>query len=422
MNGLLAEALALWQECPPAAPRFTRTFSPREQESREQALDRFLAAFEFELHHVPCTRAARDAARERINEAFLLLAQTALDLDKRHLDLLLAGGFSAIGSQLGREARRFDPHVNAADILQASRNAWTACGLQLLLGRPLRLTGPIFAYSMLYPYTDNYLDDPAVSRDAKLGFSRRFGERLSGGAPEAANAHECAIWGLVEIIEREYERSAAPEVYQSLLRIHAAQVASLRLLRRGAPTEGVDVAALVFEKGGASVLADGYLAAGTLTEAQARFVFGWGVVLQLADDLQDVRQDCADGVRTLFSDGAAREALDALTSRALAFSARVMGLLEGMAAPGCQPLEELMVRSAASMFIRSIGDAAEYYTPAYVAEAEKHSPFRFGFLNARRREFERRGPLVAQLFDAFLEGEEDEPAFPLLPGSLLPRY
>ena len=94
--------------------------------------------------------------------------------------MLLKGGFAAIGTELAREARRFDPAVSTADILQASRNAWTACGLQMLLGRKMRLTPAIFAYSMLYPYTDNYMDDPATPAEAKLGFSARFGRRLEG--------------------------------------------------------------------------------------------------------------------------------------------------------------------------------------------------------------------------------------------------
>ncbi len=34
--------------------------------------------------------------------------------------------------------------------------------LQLLLGIPVRVTPAIFAYSMLYPYGDNCLDDPAI--------------------------------------------------------------------------------------------------------------------------------------------------------------------------------------------------------------------------------------------------------------------
>ena len=223
------------------------------------------------------------------------------------------------------------------------------------------------------------------------------------------------------IIEGEFERGAAPEVYESLLRIHRAQVNSLRLLRRGGPSEGVDVHGLVFEKGGASVLADGYLAAGTLSAPQAEFVFAWGVLLQLADDLQDVLQDCRDGARTLFSEAASREPLDALTSRALQFGGRVMAMMRGVAAPGCQALEELMERSSASMFVRSVGDAAELYSPAYVEAVEKRSPFRFEFLRARRKQFEKRSPLVLRLFEAFLEGDEDEPAFPLLPGSLMPR-
>ncbi|GIU80331.1 MAG: hypothetical protein KatS3mg005_3569 [Bryobacteraceae bacterium] len=37
------------------------------------------------------------------------------------------------------------------------------------------------------------------------------------------------------------------------------------------------------------------------------------------------------------------------------------------------------------------------------------------------RRFAPRKRLVARLFEAFLAGEEDEPAFPLLPGAFLPR-
>ena len=33
-----------------------------------------------------------------------------------------------------------------------------------LLGLPVEVTPAVFAYSMLYPYTDNYLDDPAIPR------------------------------------------------------------------------------------------------------------------------------------------------------------------------------------------------------------------------------------------------------------------
>ena len=422
MTELLQESIALWRESPVSLPAFERTFEPQEQARREAQLERFLDALQAELRSLPRSRAEREEARERITAAFVHLGRTALDLDDRHLELLLNGGFSAIGTDLARRARRFDPAVSTADILQATRNAWTACGLQMLLDRKPGVTPAIFAYSMLYPYTDNYLDHPSISREAKLGFNGRFGRRLAGEAVEAANDREEAIWRLIGLIEEQYVRAEWPRVFDSLLAIHHAQENSLRLLRRGLDRPGIDVLTLSFDKGGTSVLADGYLAAGSLSPEQARFVFSWGVLLQLADDLQDVRQDRRDGMLTMFTERATAQPLDEVTNRTLHFGQRVMQWMEGLGGPDCQALKELIQRSSRSMLIRSAGEAPDLYSAEYLAELETHSPFRFASLNSQRRQLVKRRGLLMQLFDVFLEGEEDEPAFPMLPGSLMPRF
>jgi hypothetical protein len=286
----------------------------------------------------------------------------------------------------------------------------------------MAVTPAIFAYSMLYPYTDNYLDHPSISREAKLGFNGRFGRRLAGEAVEAANDREEAIWRLIGLIEEQYVRAEWPRVFDSLLAIHHAQENSLRLLRRGLDRPGIDVLTLSFDKGGTSVLADGYLAAGSLSPEQARFVFGWGVLLQLADDLQDVRQDRRDGMLTMFTERATAQPLDEVTNRTLHFGQRVMQWMEGLGGPDCQALKELIQRSSRSMLIRSAGEAPELYSAEYLAELETHSPFRFASLNSQRRQLVKRRGLLMQLFEVFLEGEEDEPAFPMLPGSLMPRF
>ena len=414
--------MALWRESPVSLPAFERTFEAQDQARREAQLERFLDALQAELRSLPRSRAEREEARERITAAFVHLGRTALDLDDGHLELLLNGGFSAIGTDLARRARRFDPAVSTADILQATRNAWTACGLQMLLDRKPGVTPAIFAYSMLYPYTDNYLDHPSISREAKLGFNGRFGRRLAGEAVEAANDREEAIWRLIGLIEEQYGRAEWPQVFDSLLAIHHAQENSLRLLRRGLDRPGIDVLTLSFDKGGTSVLADGYLAAGSLSPEQARFVFGWGVLLQLADDLQDVRQDRRDGMLTMFTERATAQPLDEVTNRTLHFGQRVMQWMEGLGGPDCQALKELIQRSSRSMLIRSAGEAPDLYSAEYLAELETHSPFRFASLNSQRRQLVKRRGLLMQLFDVFLEGEEDEPAFPMLPGSLMPRF
>lgn len=419
---LLQESIALWRESPVCLFTFECTFTPEEQAARETQLYEFLQSIEAELRSLPRTRWERQGARDRITSAFVRFARMGLDLKDRHLELLLGNGFSALGTELARRARRFDPNVSSADILQASRNAWTACALQVLLGRKMYLTPAIFAYSMLYPYTDNYLDDPSVSQEAKLGFSARFGRRLAGDAVTPEDHHEAAIWRLVALIEGQYDRAGWPQVFTSLLAIHHAQKNSITLLRRGLGSEGIDVVKLSFDKGGASVLADGYLAAGSLSPEEAHFVFGWGVLLQLADDLQDVRPDCQDGMLTVFSEIAGREPLDQRTSRALHFGQRVMQGMDRLPGRDSGALRDMIQRSSRSLLIRAAGEAPDLYTMEYLAELETHSPFRFAFLNDQRKRLASRSGLLSRLFEAFLDGDEDEPAFPFLPSSLMLRF
>ena len=45
------------------------------------------------------------------------------------------------------------------EIGQAMRNVWIMNISQVLLNVEVKFTNAIFAYSMLYPYTDNILDD-----------------------------------------------------------------------------------------------------------------------------------------------------------------------------------------------------------------------------------------------------------------------
>lgn len=422
VTSLLEESVALWHESEPLPSLPGRTYREEEQSRREADLDCFLESIEAEFRRLPRTRSDRDRTRERITAAFVRFAKCALDLEDRHLDLLLDGGFSAVGTALGRQARRFDPSIAAADILQACRNAWTACGFAALLGGTMQVTPAIFAYSMLYPFTDNYLDDPAISREAKVGFSRRFGERLAGALPEPTGRNETAIWRLVCQIESQYSRAQCPQVFESLLAIHRAQEQSIRLLRGAAPAGTVDVLRLSLEKGGTSVLADAWLAGGSLTPDQAGFAYRWGVLLQLGDDLQDVEQDRASGLLTIFSEAAGRDPLDQLTGRTLRFADSVLTGLDCFRTPGSETLKELICRSSRSLVIGAAGDASELYTKEYVADLEAHSPFRFGFLADRRGRLARRRGLFAKLFEAFLAGEDDEPAFPLLPSSLMPRF
>ena len=392
----MTRLLDWWRQADPAPPTFLPSYPAREQARREARLDRYLEAVEAEVRAAPREQAA---AEERLTAAFRLFGREALDFEDRHLDLLLAGGFTETGREFARAARLFDPSMSSDDIFQASRNAWTTNGLQIMLGLPARLTPAIFGYSMLYPCTDNYLDHPAVSKADKLAFNRRFGARLAGGQLAPAGRHEEQAWALVSLIEGQYRRTDHSDVFASLCAIHRAQENSLEL-HRGAGA-GADVLEIVFEKGGASVLADAWLAAGTLSPTASDFAFAWGVALQLGDDLQDVAADARDGIRTAFSEAAGREPLDAATNRAFHFGARVLADLDGIGATAPPAIKELIRTSFFMLLTGAAGEARQFYSAGYIRELERRSPFRFEFLRSRRRCFTRKRGILERLVRAF---------------------
>jgi len=405
---------ALWWQTGSSAPSLGPTYTDREQSARAAHLERFLGSLTAELQRPPRTQSARQATQERIYSAFGAFARSALGFEERHLDILLSRGFTQVAAEFAQAARRFDPAVSGSDISQASRNAWAMNGLQLLLGLPVQLTPAVFAYSMLYPYSDNYLDDPTIPVETKMAFNERLTRRLAGEGIAPTNAHERIICDLMGMIEGQFERSQYPQVFESLSAIHRAQIKSVGLLHRNVSPYEVDVLGISFEKGGTSVLADGYLVAGSLTEAHAEFLFGWGAFLQLADDLQDVQQDGKDGLLTVFSQTAGRWPLDTLTNRTFHFGAKVLEGLGCFDAPGVEPLKELMRTSAVMLLINAASRASRLYTRSYLRELEAHSPFRFSFLSKSRKKLARQRASLMRMIEAFAapDGAESPSFFP----------
>src|ERR1019366_2125353 len=195
-----------------------------------------------------------------------------------------------------------------------------------------------------------------------------------------------------------YRRAEHPEVFASLCAIHRAQEKSLELHRAAGSGAG-DVLEIVFEKGGASVVADAWLAAGTLAPIEVEFAFAWGVALQLGDDLQDVAADARDGIRTAFSEAAGREPLDAAANRTFHFGARVLGDLDGIGA-AAPAIKELIRTSFFMLLTGAVGEARQFYSAAYVRELETRSPFTFEFLRRRRTRFSRKRGILERLVGA----------------------
>jgi hypothetical protein len=408
----VAQTIAVWESGAARPAQDGLRYSANEQQKRENAYDQGLLAVERELKRFPRTKQDRLNTQDRIVAAFARFSATAMDLDEETVQLL-TNDFLPVGTRLARWARRFDPSLSMPDIIQACRNAWTACGLQPLLGERVAITPAILGYSLLYPYSDNYLDREDISSAAKLRFSERFRDRLRGEQLSAQDDREAALWTLVHLIEEQYPRAHFPQVFDCLLAIHQAQEESIAQLR--GPSDDAEVLRVSCAKGGSSVLADACLAHGWLSEQERRFSFEWGVLLQLGDDLQDVRDDMRRGSVTLFTHAAGLgRPLDGLVIQLLNFSEQVAGRMDSLP-DGSETLKKLLRMSWRSLIVGAVANSREFFSSGYLAEAERWSPFRFEFLRSRNQRLTSRQGLYATLFEAFLEargGDDGELPLP----------
>jgi hypothetical protein len=363
---------------------------------REGQATRRMEEIESRLQHFPHCPQRRDAWRETLLQRTRELAGSCLGFPTGGLQLLFNRDGLEATRAFVRAAKSFDPDLKDESLFQALRNLWIVNTIQLLLDQPLSVSPAIFGYSMLYPWTDNYLDDPSLPAPSKLAFGEWLEQRLGGAAADPADAHAAQVSQLVALIEGCFPRAGFAEVYLSLQAIHHAQMASLRQQRSAHGMSGRELLRTTFQKGGASVLPDAYLAAGSLSEAEAEFMFGFGALLQLIDDLQDLQADLANGHSTLFAQPAGG-LLDGATTRLWSFAQAVLWSPGPFDAPKHRPVKELIQESCKLMVLQAVARNQRLYSPDFAAQLEAASPFRFCFMRDRETAAAREGDKMLSL-------------------------
>ncbi|WP_413290583.1 class 1 isoprenoid biosynthesis enzyme [Bdellovibrio sp. HCB337] len=293
-----AEMIQAWKALPNRFPTsLWKTYPEDLRDQNSASLRSFAWDFRKAALAVP------NSGPERTAQLKALAAKTKEQIEK-HIAIDRQSPVIAQSTALFmNQAVSFDAGISGADVYQALRNVVTALFLQDSQGVKVGLTDSITAYSLLYPYTDNYIDQVLKKTSDKISFAERFRLRLEGKNPHAINQHEEKIFALVELVEREYPRANYPEVYKALLLIHDRQVQSLsrqsqKDISKWSVSEILD---LSIQKGGASVLADAFLVNPAASEKNLKFAYQLGFVLQLIDDLQDAAQDFVNGDVTLFT-------------------------------------------------------------------------------------------------------------------------
>ncbi|UJR12318.1 hypothetical protein I4U23_016495 [Adineta vaga] len=257
---------------------------------------------------------------------------------------------SVVRSTIGflNKGKRYDPAINFDELFKAGRLLWTMIAIQVEFNVPLAISDSLFGYTMLYPYTDDFVDSTSVSQEAKKEFARIFHNRLLIGEsnydpksrfdgkqskvtelqlplllqPYADKIGK--IFDMVKFVENDWARRGEHEcVYMSLATIHDSQIKST--LQHARPRDGyaptmAQIEQVSADKGGASLIAAGFLIEGHLTWAKMAYLEYLGFGMQLVDDLQDVPLDMENDHRTIFTQSIADgQTLDEPTARLIQY-------------------------------------------------------------------------------------------------------
>jgi actin-related protein len=255
-----------------------------------------------------CATNEEDFAKLNRNERVKIVKQIVKHIQKDISDELLN-----LQQSIEEEMQRFvklaheaDPEMSDRDVYRAKTNAWPLFNLQALFGKKVENTGPILGFSMLYPLTDDIMDDMGMDKEVKKDFILRFGRLIAEGESPLAhpkNPREQKIWRMFHLIEEGVDRGLYPGAYKAMSDLHNAQIKSA--IQQPSPEEGIPSEEAIFpitiEKGAGSIFSDGYIIEGNLSFKQAEFVANFGSITQFINDIHSVKKDLEEGQYTPFN-------------------------------------------------------------------------------------------------------------------------
>lgn len=345
------------------------------KKKKERETDKFIESFLKHIESFPEMQDDRVVWKKQFDVLLHNFISTSNIITEEDKEILFNKELIKSTEAFFYEAKAFNKSMSMDEIGQAMRNVWIMNIIQLLLNRKTEFTPAVFGYSMLYPYTDNYLDDIEISFEEKNKFNERFEKRLKGSIIQDSNSLERDIYSLISRIESQYERSNYPQVFESLLMIHHAQKKSIIQQDKKTTPYERDILGISFEKGGVSVLADAYLVNGTLSYDQANFFFGYGVSLQICDDLQDAKVDLDNNHMTIISQIARRYPMDHLTNSLLNFTINLIDEVECFDGDNIKNLKQLIRKNCILLIYFAIVKNKKFYSREYFNEIKEYFPY-----------------------------------------------
>lgn len=370
--------IKLWWDTDKCFPGFVQEITFKEKILREKHMNKFLNDLFSHLKECPKDVAQRASWKNTLWSMIKNFGHSC-GFTEDEINGDFSKSLPIITNKFICNVKEFDNTISLDKMVQALRNVWIMNILQVLFNIKVEYTPSVFAYSMLYPYTDNYLDSTEISLQDKKLINERFKQRLEGEEINPSNSYEEALFRLVSTIEGQYPRTSYGDVYESLLCIHDAQCNSLTQQKGLTSPYEKDILGISTEKGGTSVLADAYLVNGTLSKPEADFMFAYGTLLQFCDDLQDAKEDLTNGHMTIFSQTAGKWPFDNITNALFDFSNKIVDLDECFISEESYKMKNFLKKNLTSLIFEAISQNYNLYSKEYIKSIEKYYPFRMSY-------------------------------------------
>lgn len=394
------EIRGAWEQQPESFPVFLREnpaifpdIASEQKEENEALMQDFSRRIQKKLRKKPEEAKMQKQWEEELEQEFgnFLRKERMLSLSKWMSGELL-DAFTGAAKHFVDRVKSFDETLSGAQIWQALRNYFIYAMIVDMQGEVQNAGNPILAYSLLYPYTDNYIDDAWITKQEKERYNRMIASKLKEESAAPQNPLEEKTCRLLDMVLQDYKGAERKKVAWTLLQLLEAQQCSIGQQKAVLPEE--DILEISIRKGSTSVLADYLFATADWTEYEELFYLKFGFLLQLVDDLQDIEEDRRTGSRTLMTIAYEQQAkakgqpyLEQRVNRLLWFSWNVIREFK----PRNPGLKGFVLKNCVGVTLLTAAINPQFFSRQYLTALEPYLPFSLEFLKKVKKQQKKSG-------------------------------
>lgn len=372
-----------WMKTSNSFPTFLDEISIETKTQNEIYIQNILINFQKSLNNFPITSNARAKWKQKMISMLedVLSEETIIGIhkfmDRQRIDI-----FQEELKKFLVSVRAFAPELSIEEIGKAIRNYMVYAMLVEINQIPSEFNKACFGYSMLYPFTDSYIDDRNYSDKEKSEYNKIIREKIEGKKVYPKSVHQQKTCELLSMIEAEYPRETNSTVFTLLLMMLEAQEDSLRQQNKEFPLSYEEILDISLYKGGVSVLIDRFFVKKEITRDDLYFNLAFGFFLQLVDDLQDIKEDSIQGHQTLLTTEIRSTNLELIVNKMFNFVHELMN--------DCHIKDDLyrnfILSNCYQLIYLSIVVSKAFFPQEYLEMIEKYMPVTCIFLENMQKE------------------------------------